>query len=91
MGAGMKGQLSIDMMYAFIVLDDDGTEGVVALMTDNGYMPMMGADMAMVDKLRPSVQQAANDLGKDVSLVVFTSRSVVDRIVPANDLNGSRT
>lgn len=39
----MKGQLRINQLFAFIMVDDDGTEGVPAF---------FGADMARVEDLK---------------------------------------
>lgn len=71
----MKGQLHIDEMFAFIVLDDDGTEGIPAIPGPGGVaLPMVGADMARIESLRPFAENAARRMGKTVSLVKFTNR-----------------
>lgn len=72
----MDGQLRIDSLFAFIVVDDDGTEGVPALSTPLGPMPMMGADLARVKSLEPIAQAWAQANGKSVSLVHFSRRTV---------------
>lgn len=74
----MKGQLRIESMYAFIVMDDDDTEGIPAFMGPDGMLlPMTGADMARVEQLRPIVETLGLD--KPVSLVHFTNRQEMER------------
>jgi hypothetical protein len=76
----VNGQLHIDQMYAFVVTDDDHTEGVVGFYSESGWLPMVGADMAMVEKLRPIAEKIAAELGKPVRLLKFTSREEIEVI-----------
>ncbi len=78
----MQGQLRIEQMYAFIIVDDDGTEGIPAFNPPDGGMaiPMVGADMAMVDKLRPIAVTMSLTFGKTVELVKFSQREHVETI-----------
>ncbi len=79
----MNGQEHIEQMYAFVVVDDDGTEGVPAI--DNGkgmIMPLVGADMARVESLRPYVESMAKSLGKPVTLMRFSVREELEVIEP---------
>lgn len=79
----MNGQLRIEQMYAYVVMDDDDTEGVPAFMARDGMMmPMMGADIAKADMLMGIAQRAATELGKRVTLVCFTNREEVRVIEP---------
>ncbi len=79
----MKGQLRIEKMYAFIVVDDDGSEGVPAFQGPDGMvLPMTGADLARVESLRPIAQNFANRSGKSVKLCVFENRIDQEVIVP---------
>lgn len=78
----MDGQARIDSMWAFTVVDDDGTEGVVAVQAAGSMMPLVGADLARVRSLRPLAQRLASDLGKPVSLVHFSTRTVQETLQP---------
>lgn len=78
----MKGQLRIEQMYAFIVLDDDNTEGIPAFATPSGPMPMVGADMKRVDDLRPIAETIARDMGKKVTLCRFEVRTEIEVFEP---------
>lgn len=72
----MKGQRRIEQMYAFVVVDADGTEGIPAFTgTDGTPMPMVGADMKRVDSLRPIARGIAVALGKPVTLCRFEIRT----------------
>lgn len=77
----MRGQLRIEQMYAFIALDPaDNTEGVIGF-TDaltGESMPMVGADMKMVDKLRPLARRAARAGGVKVTLCRFEIRTELE-------------
>jgi hypothetical protein len=77
----MKGQLRIDQVFAFIVLDDDGTEGVPAVMAPNGMLlPLMGADLARIDSLRAIVERDPRLTGKQITLAKFSGRENVEVI-----------
>lgn len=77
----MRGQLRIEQMYAFVVVDDDGTEGIPAFGTPDGTaMPMVGADIERVDQLRPIAQAMARQLGKPIEVLLFTGRESVEVI-----------
>lgn len=83
----MKGQLRIDHLYAFIVLDSDGTEGVPAMfMPPNeaipGFhlLPLMGADMTRIDQLRQFVKSDPMLKGKKITLAKFTHREELEVI-----------
>lgn len=51
----------IEEIYAFVTLDDgDGNEGVLGFATaQGGWIPMIGADLAMVDMLMPRAEAMA--------------------------------
>ncbi len=77
------GQLRIDEMFAFIQLDPlDNTEGVIAFLSADGWMPMVGADMARVEKLRPMAQEVADATGRPVQLVKFSTREELEMLRP---------
>lgn len=75
----MDGQERILSIFAFIVTDDDGTEGVPAL---SSGMPLVGADLARVASLRPFAQMAADAYGKPVTLAHFSVRTDQEVIQP---------
>lgn len=80
----MRGQVHIDQMYAYIVMDDDDTEGIPAFQLTGSQMPMpmVGADMARVESLNPIAQDMARQLGKKITLVRFSVREEVEVFEP---------
>ncbi len=65
----------IEEMYAFVVEDsgpDD--EGVVAMSVGGVMMPMVGADIARVESLKPMARIISAQIGKKVKLLHFTQR-----------------
>jgi hypothetical protein len=78
----MRGQVKIDQMYAYIVMDDDNTEGIPAYQAGNMTMPMVGADEARIESLNPIAQQMATGLGKKVTLVRFSVREEMEVFEP---------
>lgn len=79
----MNGQVRITEMYAFVVVDNDGTEGVPAFRDVSGMvLPMMGADTARAESLKPIAAAMARQLGKSMTLLRFTVREEVEVILP---------
>lgn len=71
----------IDEMYAFVVEDsgpDD--EGIIGMNTKGGWMPLVGADMARIESLRPIARNIAYQLGKPVKLLHFDNRKELEVI-----------
>lgn len=77
----------IKEMYAFIVEDsgpDD--EGVIAIQTESGdygrrlWLPLVGADMARANFLRPIARGIGHQIGKKVTLVYFSNRQDLEVI-----------
>lgn len=78
----MQGQVKIDQMFAYVVMDDDDTEGIPAIESPMGPMPLVGADMARVESLNPIAQHMATSLGKEVTLVRFSVRETIEVFKP---------
>ncbi len=74
----------IDQMFAFIVEDTPGNEGVVAMLQGNSnvWMPLVGADVARVASLRTRVKFLAAHYNKPIKLVFFKFDRVVEIIEP---------
>ena len=65
----------IEEMYAFVAEDsgpDD--EGVVGMATGSGWMSLVGANMARVERLKPIAKSIAVETGKKIKLIHFTNR-----------------
>jgi len=76
----------IESMYAFIAEDtgpdDEGVIGIQAISREYApiWLPLVGADMARANSLRPIAQGIAHKLGKKVTLVHFSNREDVELI-----------
>ena len=57
-------------------------EGVVGMNTEFGWMPLVGADLARVESLKPIVRGLARGLGKPIKLLYFENRKDVEVITP---------
>ena len=70
----------IEEMYAFIAEDtgpdDEGIVGIQAISREHApiWLPLVGADMARVDSLRPLAEGIGHQTGKKVTLVHFSNR-----------------
>jgi len=79
----MKGQRRIEQMYAYVVVDEDGTEGVPAFAGPRGEpIPMVGADWKRAEALRPMAEALATMMDKPVTLCRFEVRTEVETIEP---------
>jgi hypothetical protein len=69
----------IDEIYAFVSVDaSDGNEGVCAVNLGGVLMPLIAADPARLEALRPHAKQIAQMLGQKIRLVKFTTRQVIE-------------
>lgn len=78
----MRGQLRIETITAFVMIDDDGTEGVVGTMTPLGMMPLIAADEDRISSLEPKAQMIATESGKTITLAQFSVRTDLRHIEP---------
>ena len=77
----MKGQLRINQLFAFVMIDADGTEGVPAILgPDNVWMPLMGADMTLVNDLKRMVEAAPMFRGRRLTIQRFGDRETIGTI-----------
>ncbi|MBA7670703.1 hypothetical protein ES703_78850 [subsurface metagenome] len=72
----------IEEMYAFVAEDsgpDD--EGVVAMSAGAVMLPLVGADMARVESLKPIARDIAAQTGKKIKLLHFTHREEIEGVL----------
>ena len=74
--------LRIEEMFAFIAQDAEG-EGVPAISTSEGVMPLIAADEARVESLREIAQKVASGQGITITLCRFSVREEIEVITPA--------
>jgi hypothetical protein len=69
-------------MFAFVAVEDDG-EGICGfLMPDGKWVPLVGADMERIDALRPIAKEIAEQSGKTIRLIHFSTRRELEVIEP---------
>lgn len=79
----MDGQDRIHSVWAFTMIDDDGSEGIISMTLPGlGTTPLLGADLARVESLRPYAQKVATQLGKPVTLSHYSVRTDQEVILP---------
>lgn len=80
----------ITEMFAFIA-EDEGPEdeGIAAVLRSGLVMPLVGADMARMDSLRPVAQLIARESGKRIRLVKFSHWEELETIEPGGNGHAS--
>jgi hypothetical protein len=71
---------SIETLFAWLQLDEEGNEGVAAFCADNQWYPMIGADWERVRSLRPMAERIARLTGRPMRLVRFRVREEVETL-----------
>jgi len=73
----------IERLFAFVAVDAEGGEGVVGVPHPFfGIVPAIGADEARVRSLRPAVEELQRITGKRIQLVMFSTRTVIEELLP---------
>ena len=72
----------IDHLHAYLSVDDDGSEGVIAWPMGNTIMPLIAADDRRLKEITPLAKRLSELTGKHVRLVRFTKRKSSSQIVP---------
>jgi hypothetical protein len=80
----VNGLPKIEKVHVWIVVDDDGTEGIPAVnMPGLGTVPMMCGDQpGAVEAFEAMAQRAVAQIGKDVHHYVFDSRYLIKTVHP---------
>lgn len=76
----------IDTMYAYIA-EDEGPddEGVTAMRVGDMLRPMVGADMARMESLRPLAMRIGEGGNKKITLCEFSNRKEIAKIWPKEE------
>ena len=71
-------------IWAFISVQDNGNEGVLAapLLGPGSLVPLIGADEARLESLRPIAKQIAAATNKTIKLAKFYRREDMETIEP---------
>ncbi len=78
----MKGQLRINQLFAFIVVDVDGSEGVPGYYdrATRMHVAMMGADMARMTDLKRLAETDPMFRGLKITIARFGERETIGTI-----------
>lgn len=67
-------------MYAYVA---DG-EGIVAFLSDHGWIPLVGINPKSMTRMREQAQEVSNTTGKTIRLLHYTFSEEADTVVPDN-------
>lgn len=73
--------LSIDTLTAYIAVNDEG-EGVTAFLRGGTWTPLVAADEASINRLRPLAQRIATESGRRIVVARFSVREDLEIIEP---------
>ncbi len=69
-------------MFAFIVEEADGGEGVPGFSSRGVMWPLVGADLERIESMRGAAQHIANESRKPMKIVKFTAMEQIGEINP---------
>lgn len=73
----------ITEMFCFAVSDkDNDDEGVPAVPSPLGPMPLVGADVSRIDSLMSRAQMVADELGRPLRIYKFSHREQIGEVTP---------
>lgn len=75
-----KPGFKIKTITAFIATEDDGTEGVIAMLNGEQWMPLIGADEDRIKALKPFAKEIAETSGCPAKMVRFSNREDLEDI-----------
>lgn len=84
----MSGKLRVDQLYAFVIDDENGDEGLMAILRGDKWMPLVGADVRRMKVMEPYAQGIANQMGRTVRVLLFEKRREVKTIEPEQSGTG---
>lgn len=70
----------IETLYAWVATEEDGGEGLMAARIGDVWLPMIGADRARIDVLRPTVEKIVAETGRPARLIQFLTMTTLDTI-----------
>ena len=75
-----KNYMAINALMAFVACDENGNEGLIAMKSPQGAMPMVCADSRVMHQMRPAAQQIAERTGMKIKLLRFAVREELETI-----------
>ena len=75
-----ENKLKIENVWAFVSHDDKGNEGLCAIPTNLGMMPMIAADVDRLNSLKEAAQKLKAMTNKKIKLIKFSVREDLETI-----------
>lgn len=72
----------IGELFAFVMVDGGGDEGIPAFTHEQYFVPMVGADMARVESFRVMAQALCNASGKPMKILRFSQAEQIGEVNP---------
>lgn len=72
----------IEQLFAFVVVEPNGSEGVPAIKHGQVLLPMIGADMARAESMLGIAQTMANNTRQEMRLYRFSGKELMKIISP---------
>jgi hypothetical protein len=72
----------ITEVHAITGIGDDDEEGIPAIMTTDGPLPLISSDRVRLEQLKIMAQQIANQTGQSYKIVRFSAREDIGTIEP---------
>lgn len=75
----------INSIFVFLVKDENGEEGICAVNTPNGVVPLVcsGSDMTLLEQqMRPAARAIAQEHRLTITLCRFDERMDLEEILP---------
>jgi len=76
----MPKKLRIQDLHCFAAIDENGDEGIMAFTLNGMWHPMVCADAARIESMRPIALQLAQSNNRTVKLLRFGSRQDIETI-----------
>lgn len=72
----------ITEMWAYVMAEEDGGDGVPAFSNRGMMFPLMGSDLSRAESLLPIAQSFADTFGRPLRILKFTHMEQVGFVIP---------
>jgi len=75
-----ENKIPFEYLYAVLSRDNNGNEGIVSAMSENGAFPMVFGDPMMLKLVKPLVMQLSKDTGRKLYVMKFKKEEQLEVI-----------
>ena len=79
-----KSEHPMDEIYVALSVDNDGSEGIVAMVKDNSFMPVVFGNKSSIEGCIPLLKDMAKQTGRNIKLYKFKKSEVLQEIYGNN-------